>query len=654
MGPTRGFAPLLLLAVFAACAPAAAPPGPALVPRNDSAGPESALPPVPAVRGPLDIRVMYPGPAAPVAARDSSFLYGSVGSGDATLTINDVPARVWPNGAWLAWVALPPDSLMRFRLVARTPRDTASLEFAAARAAWAPPLTDGLWLDTLSLTPRGQVWWPATEYLTLAARASEGAYLRIRLPDGTVIPLAPGYSAEPVPDAQRAFDRDTDRPVAPTWRDRYTAILRGRAVGPDPGPLLPPHGGPPLAPGPMPDSAWAMLEAIRGGDTIRARWPLQLALLDTLPVVARLDDDTTGAGGTDGLTPGRALPGGTYLWFFPAGTLARVSGRMNGDLRLRLSPGAEAWVSAAEALPVSGEDANPAVVGSVTMVPEADRVRVRIPLGRRVPHAISETERELTLRLYDAVGDVNWIHYGARDSLVRRIAWDQPAARQVTLAFELSRPLWGYRARWQGTDLVLEIRRPPRIDSAHPLRGRLIALDPGHPPAGATGPTGLREAEANLAIAWELRALLEADGARVLLTRTADAPIDLWPRIDLAERGGAEILVSIHNNALPDGVNPFTNNGTSVYYNQPRSVSLARAIQNALVRRLRLRDLGIGRGDLALVRPTWMPSVLTEGLFIIMPDQEAALRSPQGRRLYAEAIRDGLRTFLRDRAGGGP
>ena len=45
------------------------------------------------------------------------------------------------------------------------------------------------------------------------------------------------------------------------------------------------------------------------------------------------------------------------------------------------------------------------------------------------------------------------------------------------------------------------------------------------------------------------------------------------------------MLVSIHNNALPDGVNPFTNNGTSVYYNQPRSVPLARAIQAALVRR---------------------------------------------------------------------
>jgi N-acetylmuramoyl-L-alanine amidase len=45
-----------------------------------------------------------------------------------------------------------------------------------------------------------------------------------------------------------------------------------------------------------------------------------------------------------------------------------------------------------------------------------------------------------------------------------------------------------------------------------------------------------------------------------------------------------------------------------------------------------------------------MPSVLTEGLFMIVPEQEAALRAPQGRRLYAEAVVEGIRRFLRERA----
>jgi len=65
-------------------------------------------------------------------------------------------------------------------------------------------------------------------------------------------------------------------------------------------------------------------------------------------------------------------------------------------------------------------------------------------------------------------------------------------------------------------------------------------------------------------------------------------------------------------------------------------------------------DLGIGRGDLALVRGTWMPSILTEGLFMMLPDQEAALRSAEGRRRYAQAVVDGLRDYLKESAAAAP
>jgi N-acetylmuramoyl-L-alanine amidase len=136
----------------------------------------------------------------------------------------------------------------------------------------------------------------------------------------------------------------------------------------------------------------------------------------------------------------------------------------------------------------------------------------------------------------------------------------------------------------------------------------------------------------------------------VLMTRTTDTPVDLWRRVAIADTGGAELLISIHNNALPDGVNPFTNNGTSVFYNQPRSVPLATEIQRSLVRRLGLPDLGISRGDLAVVRPTWMPAVLCEGMFLIMPDQETALRTVRGQWLYARGVFDGIGRFLREHA----
>ena len=149
-----------------------------------------------------------------------------------------------------------------------------------------------------------------------------------------------------------------------------------------------------------------------------------------------------------------------------------------------------------------------------------------------------------------------------------------------------------------------------------------------------------------------LARLLQAEGARVVLTRGDDRSLDLQSRVRLADSLDAELLVSIHNNALPDGVNPFTNNGSSVFYNHPRSLPLAQAIQAALVRRLGLPDLGAARGDLALPRAAWMPAVLCEGLFMMLPDQEAALRNPAGQRLYALAVRDGIVAFLKRVATG--
>jgi N-acetylmuramoyl-L-alanine amidase len=90
----------------------------------------------------------------------------------------------------------------------------------------------------------------------------------------------------------------------------------------------------------------------------------------------------------------------------------------------------------------------------------------------------------------------------------------------------------------------VRVRRPPAIDPQQPLRGIRIVIDPGHPPAGAIGPTGLTEAEANLAISLPLAAQLRARGAEVLMTRTTGAPMvsatdqaaELRARTDFAVR----------------------------------------------------------------------------------------------------------------------
>jgi N-acetylmuramoyl-L-alanine amidase len=184
-------------------------------------------------------------------------------------------------------------------------------------------------------------------------------------------------------------------------------------------------------------------------------------------------------------------------------------------------------------------------------------------------------------------------------------------------------------------------------DSRSPLRGLTIAVDPGHPPIGATGPTGLYEGDAVLAVGERLRALLEQRGATVVMTRTTPDPVALAARPIMARRANAHALVSIHLNALPDGVNPFSAHGTETYFLHPQAEPLARATQQRMVARMRLRNNGVFSRTLALARPTWMPSILAEGAYIMIPEQEAALRTPGYQEAYARALVEGLEDFFR-------
>jgi N-acetylmuramoyl-L-alanine amidase len=194
------------------------------------------------------------------------------------------------------------------------------------------------------------------------------------------------------------------------------------------------------------------------------------------------------------------------------------------------------------------------------------------------------------------------------------------------------------------------VRRAPAVSADSPLKGLTIVVDPGHPPIGATGPTGLYEPVPTLAIGLEVKKMLEAEGATVVMTRSTADPVPLYDRPIMARRANGHALVSIHLNALPDGVNPFVSNGTGAYYFLPQAIGLARALQRGMVSQMGLKNLGINYDNLALARQTWMPSVLCEGAFLMIPQQEWALRTPEFQAAYARGVVDGLREYFRSLA----
>jgi N-acetylmuramoyl-L-alanine amidase len=204
---------------------------------------------------------------------------------------------------------------------------------------------------------------------------------------------------------------------------------------------------------------------------------------------------------------------------------------------------------------------------------------------------------------------------------------------------------WGYDIFYSENSLILEIKDKPEVEKK--LKGLKICIDPGHSKdPGAIGPTGLDERTVNLHIAQKLRYILQKKGAEVIMTRYGMEHVALYDRPQIAIKNDCDILISIHNNALPDGVNPFYNNGVSTYYYHPQSQPLAWSIQEELARELNIPDYGLYYANLALTRPTQLLSVLVECAFIILPEQEALLRDTDFHKKIVESIYQGIQNFI--------
>ena len=230
----------------------------------------------------------------------------------------------------------------------------------------------------------------------------------------------------------------------------------------------------------------------------------------------------------------------------------------------------------------------------------------------------------IVLTLYDTQLSPEISPLLGNDPLVRQSAWEPVASDRTRLDVRLSAPVYGWLVLWDDAcrALVLRVRRVPRINASRPLAGLTLVVDAGHPPGGATGPTGLTEADAVLPVARLLQAMLERRGARVVMTRSTPAIVGLTDRPVIARRANAHAFLSVHLNAFGDGTNPFTNHGTStLFFHQP-SEPLARAVQRGMMQQIGQRDIGVHYQNLAIARPTWYPSALAEGLFLTFPTRK--------------------------------
>ncbi|HSJ06947.1 MAG TPA: N-acetylmuramoyl-L-alanine amidase [Longimicrobiales bacterium] len=621
------------------------------IPGTPEARREPALPAIPDVDGPLRLEVGYPRIDAPVAARDSNFIFGSTGSGRARLTINDIPVDVARNGGFLAFIPVPPDGVYRLR--ASRNGETATLDHAVRVPG--PPAAPAPASSILAPYPTGAWTVVHGEHVEVGFRGPPGGQAAVVLPGGMRVPLLE-QGAHVEAAAGEQFRTDVPVARAAPLLVRYAAMVpvtvplvsRDTAVGR-------PRVGPETPVGAMPAGAPrdAVLELVIGADTARAPLAFTAAILP--PGSGRTGVVTAPADAPhDWTTRGRNDVTGPFHYFWPAGTRLAVTGERNGMYRVSLADSRTAWVPAGDVrLLAHGAPVPRSAVNSARFAPQPGWIDLRIPLGERLPYQVTVDERALQIDVFGATSRANFFQHGPLDPFVLHTGWQQVEDGVFRVAVDLAEPVWGYHAFHDETGaIVLRIRRPPALVADAPLRGLVIGVDAGHGGAdrATRGPTGFTEADANLAIALRLRDRLQAAGARVLMIRDADRSVALADRPRIAADSSVHILVSVHNNAFPDGVNPWLNNGTSTYYYHPHSAALARLMQHELLDELGLRDIGYGRADLALVRPTWMPAVLTETMFMMIPEHEAALMDPAVQDRIAAAHQRALERFLRLRS----
>lgn len=206
--------------------------------------------------------------------------------------------------------------------------------------------------------------------------------------------------------------------------------------------------------------------------------------------------------------------------------------------------------------------------------------------------------------------------------------------------------------------LIIDISTPappPAFSFTPGLKDKVIVLDPGHggSDAGAIGPGQTMEKTITLAVARDIKSLLEKAGAKVLLTRQEDRDVfcaqaadrdELEARVAVANHAKADLFLSIHANA---SINPLAN-GTSTYYFKKTSYDamLAQNIQRSMVQAGGRRDRSFFPANFYVVKHSEMPAVLIELAFISNSAEETLLNDAQFRQKMAHGIVEGIDHFF--------
>ncbi len=495
---------------------------------------------------------------------------------------------------------------------------TQELKIKVTRKSAEPPAPTGLAFGQNSLMPIANIARLPGELVCFGAVAPANAMVSVKLAD-RIIPLQQQTAIVTLPENSGVLTGLT-QPTSASEAGQYAGCVKAEAAGElgQPQYLLNVKGA-------------SFAQVAPGAIRILAPAQLEVAEVTADQGVAR-----TGAS-TDysRLTP------------LPKGTRATVTGQDGEWLRLDYG----GWIKKSETKIVDSSVPVRSLIRGITSRQTGAWTEIRFPLQVPIPITVQQSQNTFVLTLYDTTAQTDTIRLSS-NPLVTFLNWQQVEPGKVEYRFLLkSSQQWGYKLRYDGTTLVLSLRKPPIVPSnpQKSLTGVRILLDPGHggpEDFGSRGPTGYPEKEVALLLAKLVRSHLIQRGAIVTMTREAD--VDLLPndRAAMIQKTEPAIAISLHYNALPDDGDAINTQGVAAFWYHPQAHDLAAFLQNYLVKKLDRPSYGVFWNNLALTRPTVAPSILLELGFMINPHEFEWIINPQAQQTLAVTLADGITEWL--------
>jgi len=206
-------------------------------------------------------------------------------------------------------------------------------------------------------------------------------------------------------------------------------------------------------------------------------------------------------------------------------------------------------------------------------------------------------------------------------------------------------------------------------------RVQTICLDPGHGGSDKGEIAGDNyEKKYSLLLALAVEKLLQAEGFKVVLTRTNDVYVDLAERPAIAAKAGADLFVSLHYNSGPPALrgvevhclppagmkssNAGGGRGSDPAYpgnaQDSRNILLAYQVLKSISAALPLEVIGVKREHLKVLKEAHMPAILIEGGFMTDPQDAKKIYDADFRQRMARSIVDGIVAYKKAVEESGP